>query len=68
MVHDVVRRFCLWLGWKPAARDLSDADMIRRLVAEGRTTEEARTLLDAEEETEIDEFLRERFPIVTKKR
>lgn len=67
MVHETIKRFCTWLGWRPTARDQSDEAMIHRLVAEGRTAEEARALLDSTEEAEIDEFLREKFPIVKRK-
>ena len=62
MVDDVVRRFCLWLGWKSAARDVPDDVMIRRLMADGHTRDQARAVLDVIEEAEIDEFLRQKFP------
>ncbi len=64
MVNDVVRRFCLWLGWKPAPRDVPDETMISMLVAKGYTPEQARAILDVIEDAEIGEFLSEKFPPV----
>lgn len=67
MVDDAVRKFCLWLGWRPAASDQTYNELIRRLVAEGHTPEQALALLDAIEEAEIDEFMAEKFPPVKPK-